>query len=52
MGYGDNMKMKKPEMTGASMSTNGGHDPMVPRREKHSVKDKGFFNKKKMKGDC
>jgi hypothetical protein len=39
-------------MKAPSLNSKGGHDPMVPRKEKHSVKDKGFFNKKKAKGDC
>lgn len=44
----DNMKMANPEPTPK------GSDAKYKAQliEKHSVTDKNFFNKKKMKGDC
>ena len=46
----DDKKIMKSVST-PSLNTNGGHDPMVPRKEKHSVKD-SWWRQKKAKGDC
>ena len=54
MAYGDDMKMNKAAsaVPSASKGSGGaGHDPMVKRIEKHSVKD-GWWKQKKAKGDC
>lgn len=38
-------------MKSPSLNSKGGHDPMVPRKEKHSLKD-SWWKQKKAKGDC